>query len=128
VHYAGRSRDCGHAERQRGAQAVSALAGAFSAGQSFSAAGGLPVMTSRLADYASSIVSLDSTQAANIEAQFQIQRGYQEAIMSRSAAISEVNIDEEMSTILVLQNAYQAAARVTQTVSQMMDVLINILN
>ena len=107
---------------------VTALANAFSAGQIFAAAGGMPVMTSRLSDYAAAITSLHSTQAANVEAQFEIQEGYQQAIISRSAAISEVNIDEEMSMLLVLQNAYQAAARVTQTVSQMMDVLIDIIN
>ena len=106
---------------------ATALAAALTNGQSFSAAGGLPVVTTRLSDYAASIVSLNSTQAANVEAQFEIQEGYKEAIKSRSASISEVNIDEEMSTLLVLQNAYQAAARVTQTVSQMMDVLVNII-
>ena len=105
-----------------------ALANAIGNGQAFTAAGGLPAVTSRLADYAASIVSLNSTQAANIEAQFEIQEGYKEAIKGRSAAVSDVNIDEEMSTLLVLQNAYQAAARVTQTVSQMMEVLVNIIN
>ena len=107
---------------------VTALANVFTNGQTFNAAGGLPAVTQRLADYAAAIVSLNSTQAANVEAQFEIQEGYKEAIISRSAGISDVNIDEEMSTLLVLQNAYQAAARVTQTVSQMMDVLVNILN
>jgi flagellar hook-associated protein 1 FlgK len=107
---------------------AAALAAAFTNGQSFSGAGGLPAVTTRLADYAASIVSLNSTQATNVEAQFEIQEGYKEAIKSRSASISEVNIDEEMSTLLILQNAYQAAARVSQTASQMMDVLINILN
>lgn len=106
---------------------ASALAAAFTDGQSFAGAGGLPAMTSKLSDYAASIVSLNSTQAANIKAQYDIQDGYKEAIKSRSAGISEVNIDEEMGTLLVLQNAYQAAARVTQTVSQMMDVLVHIL-
>lgn len=106
---------------------VTALAEAFTKGQSFAAAGALPVVTSRLAGYAASIVSLNSTQAANYEAQFQIQEGYKEAIKARSSAISDVNIDEEMSTLLVLQNAYQAAARVSQTVSKMMDVLVNII-
>ena len=105
-----------------------ALASALGSSQLFSAAGGLPVTTTRLSDYAASIVSLNSTQAANIEAQFEIQEGYKEAIKGRSSSISDVNIDEEMSTLLVLQNAYQAAARVTQTVSQMMEVLVNILN
>ena len=105
-----------------------ALAAALSSGQVFAAAGGLPAATSSLTDYAASIVSLNSTKAANVEAQFEIQEGYNEAIKARSSAISDVNIDEEMSTLLVLQNAYQAAARVTQTVSQMMEVLVNIIN
>ncbi len=107
---------------------VTGLAAAFSDNQSFSAAGGLPTVSTRLADYAASIVSLSSTQAANVEAQFEIQEGYQEAIKARSARVSDVNIDEEISNLMVLQNAYQAAARVTNTVSQMMDVLVNILN
>ncbi|MDH3739487.1 MAG: hypothetical protein OER92_09850, partial [Alphaproteobacteria bacterium] len=107
---------------------ANALAAVFTDGQVFAAAGGLPTATSSLGEYAASIVSLNSSQAANIEAQFEIQEGYKEAVKSRSSAISDVNIDEEMSTLLVLQNAYQAAARVTQTVSQMMDVLVNIIN
>lgn len=106
---------------------AAALAAVFTDSHSFASAGGLPAMTTRLTDFAASIVSLNSTQAANVEAQFEIQEGYKEAIKSRSAGISEVNIDEEMGTLLVLQNAYQAAARVTQTVSQMMEVLVNIL-
>lgn len=106
---------------------VAAIAAALTTGQSFSAAGALPALTTRLTNYAASIVSLNSTQAANYEAQFEVQEGYKEAIKARSASISDVNIDEEMSTLLVLQNAYQAAARVSQTVSQMMDVLVNII-
>lgn len=109
------------------ATGATAIATALTNSQSFAAAGALPVTTTRLANYAASIVSLNSTQAANYEAQFEIQEGYKEAIKSRSAAISDVNIDEEMSTLLVLQNAYQAAARVSQTVSQMMDILVNII-
>lgn len=109
------------------ATGATALASALTSGQSFAAAGALPVVTSRLANYAASIVSLNSTQAANYEAQYEVQEGYRQALTSRSAAISDVNIDEEMSTLLVLQNAYQAAARVSQTVSQMMDVLVNII-
>ncbi len=108
--------------------AAEALAAALTSGQTFAAAGGLPVLTALPGDYAAAINSLNSTQAANAEAQFEIQVGYQEAIKSRNAAISEVNIDEEMSTLLVLQNAYQASARVTQAVGQMMEVLVNIIN
>ena len=39
---------------------------------------------------------------------------------------SEVNLDNEMSKLVVLQNLYQANARVVSTVSQLLDTLINL--
>lgn len=107
--------------------ALNALAGVFSADQTLSAAGALPVSTMSLADYAASIVSLNSTQASDVAAQFDVQDSYRAALTTKSANLSQVNIDEEMSSLMILQNAYQASARVTQTVSEMMDTLIGII-
>lgn len=107
--------------------ALQALASVFSSDQTLAAAGALPISTMTLADYAGSIVSLNSTQASNISAQFDVQSNYSAALVTRAANLSQVNIDEEMSSLMILQNAYQASARVTQTVSEMMDTLINII-
>lgn len=107
--------------------ALNALANVFSSDQTLSAAGALPVSTMRLADYAASIVSLNSTQASDITAQLDVQESYRAALATKSANLSQVNIDEEMSSLMILQNAYQASARVTQVVSDMMDTLIGII-
>lgn len=107
--------------------ALQAMAGVFSSDQTLAAAGALPISTMALADYAASIVSLNSTQASDIAAQFDVQSNYSAALETRAANLSQVNIDEEMSSLMILQNAYQASARVTQTVSEMMDTLIGII-
>lgn len=107
--------------------ALQAMANVFSSDQTLAAAGALPISTMALADYAASIVSLNSTQASDIAAQFDVQSNYSAALQTRAANLSQVNIDEEMSSLMILQNAYQASARVTQTVSEMMDTLIGII-
>lgn len=107
--------------------ALQAMASVFSGDQTLAAAGALPISTMTLADYAASIVSLNSTQASDISAQFDVQSNYSAALVTRAANISQVNIDEEMSSLMILQNAYQASARVTQVVSEMMDTLIGII-
>ncbi|MBO6784965.1 MAG: hypothetical protein JJ899_17075 [Alphaproteobacteria bacterium] len=107
--------------------ALENLASVFSSDQTMAAAGALPVSTMTLASYAASIVSMNATQASDIAAQFDVQESYAAALGTRAANLSQVNIDEEMSNLMILQNAYQASARVTQTVSDMMDTLIGII-
>src|SRR5690606_17326598 len=102
-------------------------AGVFSGDQTLTAAGGLPLSTMRFADYAASIISLSATQASDVKAQFEVQESYKISLETMAGNISQVNIDEEMANLMILQNAYQASARITQTVSDMMDVLINII-
>ena len=41
---------------------------------------------------------------------------------------SGVNIDEELSNMVVFQNAYQASARIVQTANEMFDTLLNLGN
>lgn len=108
-------------------RALQAMAAVFGSDQTLAAAGALPISTMTLADYAASIVSLNATQASDISTQFDVQSNYSAALETRAANLSQVNIDEEMSNLMILQNAYQASARVTQTVSQMMDTLIGLI-
>ncbi len=105
---------------------ISEMAAAFAGDLSFAKAGGLAAMTTRLADYAATILSVNATTADNVERDLSIGTSYSQALTARASSISQVNIDEEMSNIIILQNAYQAAARVTSAVSEMMDVLIQI--
>jgi flagellar hook-associated protein 1 FlgK len=53
----------------------------------------------------------------------------QEAVVQSAADAVEssagVNLDEEMTNMLLFQRAYQASARVITTVDEMLDTLIN---
>lgn len=102
-----------------------AIAGAFAGDVSMTAAGGLAATTTRLADYAANIMSVNATAAANISRDLEINQAYSQALTTQAAGISQVNIDEEMSNIIILQNAYQAAARITTAITEMMDILMN---
>jgi len=48
--------------------------------------------------------------------------------VNRRDSFSGVNIDEELSSMVVLQNSYSAAARVITTASEMYDTLINMIH
>ncbi|AMJ60542.1 flagellar hook-associated protein FlgK [Bosea sp. PAMC 26642] len=48
------------------------------------------------------------------------------AVQSRFQDTSQVNIDQEMSTLIELQTAYAANARVISTVKELMDVLLRV--
>ena len=48
------------------------------------------------------------------------------AIQSRFQATAQVNVDQEMSQLIELQNAYAANARIISTVKEMMDVLMRV--
>ncbi|KPH82998.1 MULTISPECIES: flagellar hook-associated protein FlgK [Bosea] len=48
------------------------------------------------------------------------------AIQSRFQATSQVSVDQEMSTLIELQTAYAANARIISTVKEMMDVLLRV--
>ena len=100
------------------------MAATFAGDVTLAKAGGLAAMTVRLADYAANIMSVNATMTANIDRELTVNVSYGQALEARASSISDVNIDEEMSNIIILQNAYQAAARITNVVSEMMDTLI----
>ncbi|AOO83177.1 flagellar hook-associated protein FlgK [Bosea vaviloviae] len=48
------------------------------------------------------------------------------SVQSRFQATSQVNVDQEMSTLIELQTAYAANARIISTIKEMMDVLLRV--
>ena len=93
----------------------------------FETAGGISYGNMTLENYAASIVS----QVANWNSTLDKDVTYQETLVStlgdKSAAISGVNLDEELSNLMVYQMSYSAAARIVTTVSQMIDDLVNMV-
>ncbi len=49
----------------------------------------------------------------------------QQEVFQRNADVSGVNMDEELSNLVVYQNAYNAAARVLSSVQELYDTLLN---
>ena len=70
-----------------------------------------------------------ATQGQAVESAQRLDEGQQVAlasVQSRFQATSQVNVDQEMSTLIELQTAYAANARIISTVKEMMDVLMRV--
>jgi flagellar hook-associated protein 1 FlgK len=70
-----------------------------------------------------------SSQGQAVETAKRLNEGQQVAlasIQSRFQETSKVNVDQEMATLIELQAAYAANARIISTVKEMMDVLLRI--
>jgi flagellar hook-associated protein 1 len=86
-----------------------------------------PPFTGTLANYLSQVVS-QQAQAAN--AATNLQQGQDvvvNALQQRLSSTSGVNIDQEMSNLITLQNTYGANARVMTTIQQMMATLLQVI-
>jgi flagellar hook-associated protein 1 FlgK len=70
-----------------------------------------------------------SSQGQAVEAAKRLDEGQQvalAAVQSRFQETSQVNVDQEMATLIELQAAYAANARIISTVKEMMDVLLRV--
>ncbi|MDR3500558.1 MAG: flagellar hook-associated protein FlgK [Parvibaculum sp.] len=76
--------------------------------------------------FARQIVSYQSTQAGNASSNYTTQKVVSDSLQSTMDSATGVNIDNEMSNLIVLQNAYSANARVIDTVKNLFDVLLSI--
>ncbi len=103
-----------------------AMAAIFSADFTFAAAGGLPATVTDLASYAATILSLNASNANAMASDVTAGESFRIALETQAAAISQVNLDEELANLVVIQNAYAASARLTTTISEMMDLLLEI--
>lgn len=76
--------------------------------------------------FARRIVSVQSSQAAAASTDASAQQVVTNTLQDKYSGDTGVNIDEEMSNLIMLQNAYSANARVITTVKQLFDVLLSI--
>jgi len=64
-------------------------------------------------------------QAQSVNRRMEIQAGVTLDVDSARSSQSGVNLDEEMSSLLQYQRAYEAASRVISIVDSTLDTLIN---
>ncbi len=108
-----------------GAMALKAIESTI---QNFGAAGGLPAMMAELPRYAALILGGIGQEAARIASLAEDRNILLEEIEARRQSFSGVNLDEELSNMILYQNAYNAAARMIKTANEMFDVLLSIAN
>ena len=113
----------GGAGDNRGAQG---LAAAFEASAPTVARGGLPAGDYRLADYASEIVALGAVAADRAGALEANDRALAEDLAVRRAEVSGVNLDEELSRLVLYQQAYSVSARLISITNELFDDLLSI--
>ena len=103
------------------------LSSLMSGTAAFNPAGSLSGTTVSFSDYAASIISRNSTEAAAAETNLTLQDDLRTALDLKSAQASGVNLDEEMSNLVIFQQTYAASAKVISTTQQLFDVLNNLI-
>jgi flagellar hook-associated protein 1 FlgK len=93
---------------------------------SFDKVANLGAQTSSLQNYAASLYQDVATQSASATSAKTTQDDRLTEATSRLANNSGVNLDEELSNMIIYQKAYSAGARLLTTVDQLYDTLLNI--
>ncbi len=78
-----------------------------------------------LIDFSQKMINRQTEQIVLDEARMEDEETFKEILESQLLDESGVNLDEEMSNMIIIQNAYAAAARTVQAVNRMFDELLN---
>ncbi|MCB2102718.1 MAG: flagellar hook-associated protein FlgK [Rhodobacterales bacterium] len=100
-----------------------ALANTMNATNAFDAAGGIAGHTTTFSTFSAEILSLAASNASANETDLDYQRSLTDALQHKSDSTRGVNLDEEMSDLILFEQAYSAAARVISVVQDMFDAL-----
>ena len=106
---------------------IDALAEAFSASNQFETAGGLATAKTTFAEFAGKIVSENARLAATNESSIDRQRSLTESLQFKSDSARGVNLDEELSDLIIFEQAFAAAARVISVIQRMFETLERVI-
>jgi len=103
------------------------LAQALNANTTFKTTGHLGGITVNFTGYAAQILSENANRADNNTADAEMSKSLFESLKTKSDNERGVNLDEEMSSLLLYQQSYSAAARVVNVIQRMFEALNNIV-
>ena len=95
--------------------------------QNFNAAGGITPQVDTLEGYFSTILSNLAVTLQDNTRRLDFSQALEDDLAERNASVSGVNSDEELSNLIIFQNAFQASSRVITTIDEMFDTLLNII-
>jgi len=96
---------------------------AFNAVPAKGARGGLPNSSNTFGEYSAKILSGNSAEALTVQNKLTFQESLQQELSSKNASISGVNMDQELSNLIIFEQAYMAAARIITTTQELFRVL-----
>lgn len=103
--------------------AIQALAAAFAEGADFTAAGGLPGGGSGFADYAALVIGKTAADTETARNRSEYQSAFAADLRQKADTVRGVNLDQELSDLMLYEQAYTATARVMTVVQSMFDAL-----
>lgn len=103
-----------------------ALQKAETSQQNFAKAGSLAARTSSISNYANSIYQDISTRSETASNNYKTQSDRLTEAQKLQSNSEGVNLDQELSNMVVYQQAYSASARLLNTYSSLFDTLLNI--
>ncbi len=106
---------------------VRGLVDTINADQDILARGGLPAKSIDLASYAAEVIAVTANNAQLAENRASTDIAISEAVTFKNDSVSGVNLDEELASLMTLQQAYSVAARLMSTVSEMLDELVDVI-
>lgn len=96
----------------------------FDTKQAFVAVTGLNTTSSTLEEFSAEFISYQANQAADYESQLNFQDQIRGLLDERLKDESGVNLDEELASLIQLESAFAASARVLSSVQQALDELL----
>ncbi len=103
------------------------MAEVFNSTLDFKAAGTMAATQTTLANYAATFVGNLASSASTTSSSLEYQQQLTNSIATKEAQLSGVDMDEELSMMIIYQQAYSACAQVFSASKEMLDVLINTL-
>lgn len=102
---------------------IQALATTFQGTNTFETAGGLATLNATFTEYATEILSTTASLADVNERERKTQESLVSSLQFKSDSTRGVNLDQEMSDLLIFEQAFSAAARVISVIQSMIQAL-----
>ncbi len=101
------------------------LSGNLASATAFAAAGGIPATTTTIANYVAQMIGATAAAGSSATSNATDQSSLLSQMQSQYSSATGVNLDTELSQLVVYQNAYSASARVISTIQSMFQALMS---
>ena len=106
---------------------ITELVSLLKANNQFDTSGGLGSLNTSFESYASAIIATNSNLADDNELDTSFQETLRDSLQLKSDSVRGVNLDEEMSNLILFEQAYSAAARLISVIQNMFDALDRVI-